>query len=120
MLPDEMTGLTGGLDRCRIDRRDSSAELFLRRADRDEADVAEKDKCGGGVGFLLENVTVFGGSGGVFDWPVLERCAVAEINSVFLLMSRVAWPARIGAHVKKNVRLIPDYSGTGSRSPGYT
>ena len=97
MLADEEASFAGGLDGCLFDGGDSGVE-FLNgwRGDGDEAGVAEDAVAGGEVGFLLEDVVVFGGLGGVLDLSDLR--ALGLVGDVFdLLLADVAG-GLVGAH----------------------
>ena len=70
LLTDEEPRLAGGLDGGLFDGGDCGVEAVDGGGgDADEAGVAEDAVACGEVGFLLEDVVVFGGLGGVFDLP---------------------------------------------------
>ena len=68
MLSGEESGFAVGLDGGLFEGGDVGVEVFDRGGgDGDEAGVAQDAVAGGEVGFLLEDIVVFGGLGGVFD-----------------------------------------------------
>ena len=70
MLPDQQACFAGGLDGGLFDGGDGGVEVVAGGGgDGDEAGVAEDAVACGEVGFLLEDVVVFGGLAGVFDLP---------------------------------------------------
>ena len=86
MLADEEAGFAGGVDGCLFDGGDVGVEFLDGwRGDGDEAGVAEDAVAGGEVGFLLEDVVVFSGLGGVFDLANLG--ALDLVGDVFDLTS---------------------------------
>ena len=85
------------MDRGLLDGDDVGVEfLDGGRGDGDEAGVAEDAVAGGEVGFLLEDVVVFDGLGGVFD--LADLGALGLVGDVFdLLLADVAG-GLFGAH----------------------
>ena len=86
-MADEESGFAGGLDGGLFDGGDGGVEFFDGGCgDGDEAGVAQDAVAGGEVCFLLEDVAVFGGLGGVFD--LADLGALGLVGDCLLYTSR--------------------------------
>ncbi len=110
LLADEESGFAGGLDGGLFDGGDGDVEVVGGGGgDGDEAGVAEDAVACGELGFLLEDVVVFGGLAGVFDLPdLLALGGVGDVFGFFLRMSRAAWSERMGVHSREKDRWMPE------------
>lgn len=120
MLSGEESGFAVGLDGGLFEGCDVGVEVFDRGdSDGAQAGVAQDAVAGGEAGFLLENIVVLSGLGGVLDLSDFGALGLVG-DALDFLLADVAG-SLVGAHgvqIRENDRWIPLESRMGERKPG--